>query len=581
MKNKKFISSILSVCIALSVATVGILSIFAAVQPTIYSKPISANAGQTVRIPILISYNSGLAGAKLQFSYDETKLTPTGVESGDVFNSGLQDNIDGDAQPGSFNVYWASPTGDNVSADGVLFYINFDVQASIHESTYLNISYDKSDTFDENFNDVELTTENVFISIYDPLVSAYVETSVFLANQTSETKPKSYDPGEEFSVQSSYKVNGVEWDSITYQVFKLSFDSSAIEFVGFEMENGNLLDSITGTDIYPDNIVFDTRKISDDVTEDDVLSAYKFRIKDDAQPGDYNITLTVEELGGAEIDASYNTPFVASVNFPNIKTATNVYIPSGTIVEKGQSVSVPVMINNNKGIMGYRLSFTYNTSDLRIVSVSNGEDFGGNISDSIGNKDGSFDVVWSSTENKTSNSTLLYLNFDVVSTTTDKAVESQIQINYTYDDTFDENYEDVQLNCANGVVVICPGHTYTKSVVAPSCNETGYSSFECNYCSTQYFDEYAEPVGHYYIYQGNRSYISNISYTMDYRCKDCDELYSSNGDEVLSIWSNNPDKYINSRPSRNVLNSQMLDANNDNFINAKDYAMIYHSYKAK
>lgn len=578
MRNKKIISWLLSICIALSAVTVGILSISAATQPTVYADSVYANNGEMVVVYVQIKNNTGLAGAKLQFTYDETKLTPVFVQPDEVFSSGLQDNIEGDAQPGSFNVYWASATGDNVYDDGILFCIIFNALETTHGSTKLGISYDSSDTFDENFNDVSLICADVIIPVYDPSVSTYIETNLFLANQSSLVRSENFAPGEEFSLQGNYNIYGFSGpvDSITYQVIKASFDSSAIEFIGFEMEDGSFLDTIDGVEIYPDSVIY-----VGDFGNVGGVSSGRFKIKENAQPGDYKITFSVEELGGLEVDAKYNNPFVASVSLSDSQEKTNVYIPAGIVAEKGQSVTVPVMINNNQGIMGYRLSFTYNTSDLQIVSVSNGEEFYGNISDSIGNEDGSFDVVWNSTENKTSNSTLLYLNFDVVSTTVDQAVESQIQINYTSGDTFNENYEDVELNCTNGTVLICPGHTYTKSVVNPNCTEKGYSTFECNYCSTQYFDEYTEPIGHYYVYQGNKSFINNIANTMEYKCKDCDEMYSSNCNDVFNIWSNNTDKYINSKPSRNDLNSQLLDVNNDNFINAKDYAMIYHAHKTK
>lgn len=552
MRNKKSISLLFGVCIALLIATVGILSIFAAMQPTVYADSINANAGQTVRIPVLISNNSGLAGAKLQFSYDETKLTPISVESGDVFSSGLQDNIEGDAQPGSFNVYWASATGDNVSADGVLFYINFNVESSAYGSSVLGVSYDKADTFDEDFNDVSLKCEDVNIEI----------SNESLANKTKiTTSAELYN--DKFVDVTFHITNVGELDNLDLNI---GYDDTAFSYDSI-LGNANITSNNAGV------LKFNTYISSSDNDTDYIT--VRFQINQEAKTGNYifNITSDSQNVICENCEISITTP--------NISQAANVYIPAGIVAEKGQSVTVPVMINNNQGIMGYRLSFTYNTSDLQIVSVSNVEEFYGNISDSIGNEDGSFDVVWNSTENKTSNSTLLYLNFDVVSTTVDQAVESQIQINYTSGDTFNENYEDVELNCTNGVVVICPGHAYTKSVVNPNCTEKGYSTFECNYCSTQYFDEYTEPIGHYYVYQGNKSFINNIANTMEYKCKDCDEMYSSNCDDVFNIWSNNTDKYINSRPSRNDLNSQLLDINNDNFINAKDYAMIYHAHKAK
>ena len=102
--------------------------------------------------------------------------------------------------------------------------------------------------------------------------------------------------------------------------------------------------------------------------------------------------------------------------------AAEIYIPKGIVAEKGKQISIPVLINYNQGIMGYRLSFNYDASRLKIVSVTNGEKFGATISDSIGNKVGAFDVVWSATSNNTNNGTLLYLNFEVISNDNDKMI---------------------------------------------------------------------------------------------------------------------------------------------------------------
>ncbi|MGN0005158.1 MAG: cohesin domain-containing protein, partial [Candidatus Gastranaerophilaceae bacterium] len=130
MKTKKIISLLLcAIIIISSILSFNYIS-FAAGNPTVYSNSSNTEiyAGETVRIPISIRDNSGLMGWKLTFNYDKDVLTPTSVDYGDVISGGIQDNIEGDSVPGSFNVYWAD--SDSETYNGIMFYINFTVNSS-------------------------------------------------------------------------------------------------------------------------------------------------------------------------------------------------------------------------------------------------------------------------------------------------------------------------------------------------------------------------------------------------------------------------------------------------------------------
>ena len=68
MKRKKYI--LLPIALSIILIVSGLFTAYASGNAAVYADSISANAGQTVRIPIMIKNNSGLAGTKLIFKYD-------------------------------------------------------------------------------------------------------------------------------------------------------------------------------------------------------------------------------------------------------------------------------------------------------------------------------------------------------------------------------------------------------------------------------------------------------------------------------------------------------------------------------
>ncbi len=131
--------------------------------------------------------------------------------------------------------------------------------------------------------------------------------------------------------------------------------------------------------------------------------------------------------------------------------------------EQGEALLVPIEIKNNCGIMGFKFSVFYDKDILELKSVSRGKiTQNGALNDSIGvTESGKVDIVWSSTENAVGDGTVFILNFIVLQTE-----ETKISIEYSQPDTFNENYEDVILNC-NKVVV-----NSVENIQSSSENET-------------------------------------------------------------------------------------------------------------
>ena len=120
--------------------------------PTILVSNVTAKAGQSIEVPILLLNNPGVAGAKITISYD-TALTLRGGVSGDAFAE-LQYT-----KPGKYvspcNFTWDSESG-MVTADGTILTLTFDVPANAASGDTFQIlcTYRNGDIYDEDLNDV-------------------------------------------------------------------------------------------------------------------------------------------------------------------------------------------------------------------------------------------------------------------------------------------------------------------------------------------------------------------------------------------------------------------------------------------
>lgn len=117
----------------------------------------------------------------------------------------------------------------------------------------------------------------------------------------------------------------------------------------------------------------------------------------------------------------------------------------------GEAIFIPVQINNNPGIMGFRITVTYDSKILTPRAVTRGTvTQNGMFEDSIGsNEDASIDIVWNNTKEVKEDGTLAVVGFSC----SEKAKEqTEIQISFTQEDTFNEKYEDVLFECRNGVI---------------------------------------------------------------------------------------------------------------------------------
>ena len=126
--------------------------------------------------------------------------------------------------------------------------------------------------------------------------------------------------------------------------------------------------------------------------------------------------------------------------------AATVYADKVT-AKPGETVLIPVKIKDNPGMMGFKITLEYPTEIFSQPKAMRGAvTTDGLFNDSITQAtNGSFDVIWSGTQNVTSNGVLVTLMFAVNDTAPPGSHE--ISLSFSQADTFNEKYEDVLLDC--------------------------------------------------------------------------------------------------------------------------------------
>lgn len=153
-----------------------------------------------------------------------------------------------------------------------------------------------------------------------------------------------------------------------------------------------------------------------------------------------NVTMLQDNVANAEKSIDYGISNPETEN-----TGTQIYCEDVTAAP-GSEIKVPVKIGGNKGIMGFGINVKFDKNILEPVSVTGGELLNGTFDNNIGiNGDTDFDVLWSGTDAFSEDGTIFEIVFKVSEYAQNGITE--INISYSQDDTFNEKYGDVELDC--------------------------------------------------------------------------------------------------------------------------------------
>ena len=111
--------------------------------------------------------------------------------------------------------------------------------------------------------------------------------------------------------------------------------------------------------------------------------------------------------------------------------------------EVGEEQLVLLNISDNPGMMGFKLHFVYDAEKVKIIQAIKGTATNsGRFTDNIGLKEGSFDILWNSTENVYEDGSVAVLKIEPLDT------DFMIDVSYSPADTFNESWDDVVLECS-------------------------------------------------------------------------------------------------------------------------------------
>lgn len=128
------------------------------------------DVGETVTIPVNIIENPGIAGFTFRVNYDKRVLTPKEITSGDLITSGnFTSNLEQGIPVSELDkviVHWN--TESNITGDGTLFNVVFDVSSTATEGQYaIWLEYENGDITNQNLDDVMPTVLANAITIAD------------------------------------------------------------------------------------------------------------------------------------------------------------------------------------------------------------------------------------------------------------------------------------------------------------------------------------------------------------------------------------------------------------------------------
>ena len=166
---------------------------------------------------------------------------------------------------------------------------------------------------------------------------------------------------------------------------------------------------------------------------------------------------------------------------------TPAFVAENQSVEVGDTIVIPVLIQNNTGVMGMGLDIAYDAKVFEKPAITRGSVLaGGTFNDSITEEtNGTFKVLWSDTSETTENGTLFSISLDVKSSAS--IGDYMVTISNRTGDTFDEEYNDVAIkDCACTISVAKKEVEITKVLKSISVTKQPEKTL---YSVGDYFDE--------------------------------------------------------------------------------------------
>lgn len=147
--------------------TITVTTVSDANAPVFAVENVSARAGEQVKVKVQLKNNPGIISAVLNVSYDQSKLKLVGAEDAKLLPNGTFSNS---YETYPFILSWEDSTAaENITANGTLAVLTFEVGADcvIGDMAAVTLSFDPSNVYDKNMNNVALDVVNGTVTVVD------------------------------------------------------------------------------------------------------------------------------------------------------------------------------------------------------------------------------------------------------------------------------------------------------------------------------------------------------------------------------------------------------------------------------
>lgn len=244
------------------------------VPNTIYVDNLEVYSGDTFVLPICVKDNPGIAGFKVTVTYGEG-ITPVSVKGGSIIKGGnLMSNNENE---GSITIHWSNAA--NISEDGDLVLITFDSERFLNEVIDVNVTYEKGDITNQQYENLQLITKSGQVSLTPVMMGDVYEDKDVNTKDTVRLDQylASWDielSGYEERAADVYTDDVINMrDRLKLGKYLIGLENELFEVTeegNIEFEVGTLC---AGTDGYVDVPVF--------ITENDGVSAFNLSVEFD------------------------------------------------------------------------------------------------------------------------------------------------------------------------------------------------------------------------------------------------------------------------------------------------------------
>ena len=380
---------------------------WAAEPMTLSADAVSGSYREILSVPVRVKNNTGLMGCSLELCYDSERFAPLAVTRGDLWSNGLMDsNLESAA--GTLRVVWSASAA--CYEDGVLFTVDFMVKGEAYGRYPMELRCNKDDTFNERYERLELPCEAAGIILEKEDANPLLYSGSYSAAM-----------GEAVDVYLRVADN----DGLPAGKLILSYDTSLLTFI--EMES--LLAEAELAE-YTDGALFIAMQKLSKEKGDGALLRLRFRVK-------------YCEAKTYELKWNHDGGVVCHAAQLSVQ-AGDARIYGGQNQRTEQTVTVPVCIAGNPGLMGMKLTFFYDATMLQPTGVVRGQILSGGMFSHNMAESGKIVIVWSGTADVSQDGELFLLQFDLID---ELEKDTNLQMQYSQMDTFNSAWQDVVLCC--------------------------------------------------------------------------------------------------------------------------------------